>query len=64
MRCSYCHRPLHLLDLRRPLRLLLPRCRFCGGYTLSWAHKGVLIVVVIAALYLLIQAFFTFREGR
>jgi hypothetical protein len=64
MRCPYCHRPVHLLDPRRPLRLLLPRCRFCRRHALSWVHKALLFVLGIAALYLLIGLAFMFREGR
>lgn len=58
MHCSYCHRPLPLFDRRRPLRLLLPRCRFCGGYTLGLPHKAVLALFAVALLYLLIAFFF------
>ena len=58
MLCSYCRRPLHLLDTRHPQRLLLPRCRFCGGYTLGPVHKAVLALFAVALLYLLIAVFF------
>lgn len=61
MRCSHCHRPLNLLDPRHPQRLLLPRCRFCRAYTLSWVHKVVLIVLCVTALYLLSQSVFIIK---
>ena len=61
MRCSYCRKPLRLLDPRRPQCLLLPRCRFCGGYTLSWVHKAAFYLLGVAVIYLLIQAVFSFR---
>lgn len=57
MRCSYCHRPLRLFDPRRPQRLLLPRCRFCHGYTFGLFHKIVLLILVALILYFLIGTF-------
>jgi hypothetical protein len=63
MRCPTCHRHIPLLNLRRPLRLLLPRCRFCRSYTLSWVHKAAFYLLGITVIYLLIQIFFAFRGG-
>ncbi len=40
---------------QRPLRLLLPRCRFCRAYTLSWVHKVFFYAFAIAVIYLLVQ---------
>lgn len=54
MRCSYCQRPLRLLDRRHPQRLLLPRCRACRGYTLGPVHKILLLLLVAFLCYLLI----------
>lgn len=61
MRCPTCHRHVHLLQLRRPLRLLPPRCRSCRRYALSWAHKAAFYLLGVAVTYLLIQIFFAFR---
>ena len=55
MRCHYCDRPLHLLDPRRPLRMLLPRCRACRRYSFRWAHKALYLILAAALLYLLFQ---------
>jgi hypothetical protein len=55
MNCSYCHRPLRLLDRRHPLRLLLPRCRFCRGYTFGLVHKILLLLIGVLLGFLLIS---------
>lgn len=57
MHCSYCHRPLRLLDGKHPQRLLLPRCRACGRYTLGAAHKIILTLMVAVVVYLLMSLF-------
>ena len=57
MNCSYCHRPLRLLDRRHPRRLLLPRCRFCLGYTFGLAHKVLFLIVGAIVFYFLISVF-------
>ena len=53
MRCPYCHRPLRLLDRKHPTRLLAPRCRICRRYSIRAAHKVILALLVLVALYLL-----------
>ena len=53
MRCSTCHRHLQLLDSGRPLRLLLPRCRFCRRYTFGPVHKVALVLLVVLLLIIL-----------
>ncbi|MDQ3745846.1 MAG: hypothetical protein M3444_15830 [Acidobacteriota bacterium] len=60
MRCSYCKRHLRLLDPKRPLRLLLPRCRHCHHHTLGPVHKIVLALLAVVILYLLIGIFLPF----
>lgn len=57
MHCSYCHRPLRLLSRRHPQRLLLPRCRACGRYTLGPLHKAILYLLAAALFYLLMITF-------
>jgi hypothetical protein len=57
MRCSYCHRPLRLLDRRRPQQLLFPRCRVCRGYTFGLAHKAIMLLLVALLGLLLISVF-------
>ena len=54
MSCYYCHRPLRLLDLRRPQRLLPPRCRVCRGYTFRPAHMTLLLQLSAILCHLLI----------
>jgi hypothetical protein len=62
MHCSYCRRHLRLLDRRHPQRLLLPRCRACGGYTFGLVHKILLLLLVAFLCYLLIGVLLT--RGR
>lgn len=59
MRCSYCQRPLRLLDRRHPQRLLLPRCRICRRYTLGAARKIILLLLGALLGLLLVGTFFT-----
>ncbi len=59
MRCQYCDRPLSLLSRRHPQRLLLPRCRGCGNYTLGPVHKVALLLAAGALLAALIASYLT-----
>ena len=62
MRCSYCHRPLRLLDRRHPQRILLPRCRICHGYTFGAVHKILLLLLCALLAFLLMSMLMT--KGR
>jgi hypothetical protein len=59
MRCTYCHRPLRLLDRRHPQRLLLPRCRVCRGYIFGAVHKILLIFLCALLAFLLMSVSIT-----
>ncbi len=57
MKCPYCRRPVRMFAFERKhlLRKILPYCRICNRYVLSWVHLILIVGLVIAVLVLALK---------
>jgi hypothetical protein len=59
MKCPHCQRPVKLFNLQRSslLKKILPRCGACHRYVLTWAHKLIVALLALAAVFILLALF-------
>ncbi len=47
---------MFVVDRDRPLRLILPRCRACNRYLITWLHAVIFGLLVTAAMIFLLES--------